>query len=344
MTVMRLLGGITRWYNQLKKGCSMKKIILTIWIACAAMGSPAAFAQVKQTKEQTMFYTPEWKGDRFPDGRPKIPGNLLERALDVSIEDVWDYLRGQGYTNQFEGGWQALHIEKPFAGRALTAQFMPRRPDMAAAVAAEGKTEGRVSGANSWVINELQMGDTMVADGYGKVIEGTLIGSNLGSGIAAHTHSGFIFDAGIRDAEENRGIANLNGFYRGYDPSAWAQMQLTGINVPIRIGRAVVLPGDLVLAKQDGVIFVPAMLAAAAIGKAEFTNLEDAFNFELNSQGKNGASFEGGWTAEKYAALGKWVDAHPEKLKMTRAEFAALLVQAGKPREAPPGGRGGIPR
>jgi regulator of RNase E activity RraA len=321
----------------------MRKIVSRILIACTVLGASPIFAQVKQTKEQVMFYTSEWKGDRFPDGRPKIADNLLERALDVSIEDIWDYIRGQGYVNQFESGWQALHVEKPFAGRALTAQFMPRRPDMAAAVTAEGKAEGRVSGTNSWVINELTMGDTMVADGYGKIVEGTLIGSNLGSGIAAHTHSGFIFDAGIRDAEENRQIANLNGFYRGYDPSAWAQMQLTGINVPVRIGRAIVLPGDLVLAKQDGVIFIPAALAAAAIGKAEFTNLQDAFNFELNSQGKNGAEFEGGWTPQKYAAFGKWVDAHPEKLKMTKAEFAALLAQAQMPRGggAGRGGRGG---
>ena len=318
----------------------MRKIVSRILIACTVLGTSPVFAQVKQTKEQVMFYTSEWKGDRFPDGRPKIADNLLERALDVSIEDIWDYIRGQGYVNQFESGWQALHVEKPFAGRALTAQFMPRRPDMAAAVTAEGKTEGRVSGTNSWVINELTMGDTMVADGYGKIVEGTLIGSNLGSGIAAHTHSGFIFDAGIRDAEENREITNLNGFYRGYDPSAWAQMQLTGINVPIRIGRAIVLPGDLVLAKHDGVIFVPAALAAAAVGKAEFTNLQDAFNFELNKQGTNGAEFEGGWTAQKYAAFAKWVDAHPEKLKMTKAEFAALLTQAQAPRGTG-GGRGG---
>src|SRR5580700_561419 len=106
-------------YNQLKKGSSMKKIILIVLIACAAMGSSTAFAQIRRTKEQMTFYTSDWKGDRFPDGRPKVADNLLERALDVSIEDVWDYLRGQGYTNQFEGGWQALHIEKPFAGRAL---------------------------------------------------------------------------------------------------------------------------------------------------------------------------------------------------------------------------------
>jgi len=305
----------------------MKKLIARILVTCLAAGGSATFAQIKQTKEQILFYTSEWKGGRFPDGRPKVPDDLLVRALDVSIEDVWEYLHNQGYVNQFEGGWQALHIEKPFAGRALTAQFMPRRPDMAAAVAAEGKAEGRVSGTNSWVINELQMGDTMVADGYGKIIEGTLIGSNLGSGIAAHTHSGFIFNAGIRDAEENREIANLNGFYRGYDPSAWAQMQLTGINVPVRIGRAVVLPGDLVLAKPDGVIFIPAALAATAIARAEFTNLQDAFNFELNRQGKNGAEFEGGWTPAKFAAFAKWVDAHPEKLKMTRDEFAAVLAQ-----------------
>jgi regulator of RNase E activity RraA len=319
----------------------MKKLILAALIVATVSAVHPGLAQVRQTKEQILFYTSEWKGERFPDGRPKVAESLLTRALDVSIEDVWDYLRSEGYTNQFEGGWQALHIEKPFAGRALTAQFVPRRPDMAAAVAAEGRTEGRVSGMNSWVINELQMGDTMIVDGYGKIIEGTIIGSNLGTGIAAHTHSGFIFDAGIRDQEENREIANLNGFYRGYDPSAWSQMQLTGINVPVRIGRATVLPGDLVLAKTDGVIFIPATLAAAAIAKAEFTNLQDAFNFELNRQGTNGAQFEGGWNSEKLAALGKWVDAHPEKLKMTRAEFTALLEQASRPRQAPAGGRGG---
>jgi 4-hydroxy-4-methyl-2-oxoglutarate aldolase len=218
-----------------------------------------------------------------------------------------------------------LHIDKSFAGRALTAQYMPLRPDMARAIAAEGKSEKRKGDNNSWPIEQLQPGDVYVADGFGKVVEGTLIGSNLGSGIAAHTHAGFVFDAGIRDQEENREIPNLNGFYRGYDPSAWADMTLTAVNAPVRIGRAIVLPGDLVLAKTDGVIFIPAILAEAAIGSAEFTNLEDAFNFELNRSGKNGGEFEGGWTPDKYDALAKWIDAHPEKLKMPRAEFRALL-------------------
>lgn len=315
----------------------MKKLILTILLAGTLVGALPALSQVKMTRDQMLFYTSDWKGDRFPDGRPKLPDQLLKRAVDMSIEDVWEFLRGQGYRNQFEAGWQALHIEKPFAGRALTAQYMPSRPDMAKAIAGEAKAEGRLlgagSGTNSWPISELQIGDVYVADGFGKIIEGTLIGSNLGNGIAARTHTGFIFDAGIRDQAENREIPDFNGFYRGYDPSAWADMELTAINAPIRIGRAVVLPGDLVLAKTEGVLFIPAILAEAAISAAEFTALTDAFNFELNRQGKNGPQFEGGWTPEKYDALAKWVEAHPEMLKMPRSEFDALLAKAKAPRK-----------
>ena len=318
----------------------MKKVIMAAVIVCTVLGASAAFAQVKMTKEQMMFYTSDWKGDRFPDGRPKVPDDLLKRALDVSIEDVWDYLRENGYRNQFEGDWQALHIEKPFAGRALTAQYMPLRADMAKAIDAEGRAEGRISFNNSWPINELQIGDVYVADGMGKIIDGTLIGSNLGNGIAAHTHTGFVFYGGIRDQEENREIPDFNGFYKGYDPSFILQMTLTAINAPVRIGRAIVLPGDLVLAKTDGVVFIPAIMAEGAVSHAEFTNLMDAYNFELNKEGKNGAEFEGGWTPAKFQGLSKWVDAHPEMLKMPRSEFDQLLADALKPRQprTPPTG------
>jgi regulator of RNase E activity RraA len=306
----------------------MKKAVGLGLLGVALLGALPARAQVKQTREQVLFYTADWRGERFPDGRPKLPDSLLERARDMTIEDVWEYLREHGYRNQFEGGWQALHIDKPFAGRALTAQFMPTRPDMRQAILAEGKAEGRVGDTNSWPIAELQAGDVYVADGFGKIVEGTLIGSNLGNAVAAHTHTGFVFDAGIRDQAENREIPGFNGFYRGYDPSAWADMELTSINAPVRIGRAVVLPGDLVLAKPEGVLFIPAVLAEDAISHAEFTALTDDFNFELNKQGKNGAQFEGGWTPAKYDAFAKWIDAHPEKLKMARSEFDALLAKA----------------
>jgi 4-hydroxy-4-methyl-2-oxoglutarate aldolase len=311
----------------------MKKAIWHLVVVLGVFAVIPLRAQVKMTREQILFYTSEWKGDRFPDGRPKLPDSLLKRATDMTIEDVWEYLRDRGYRNQFEGGWQALHIQRPFAGRALTAQYMPTRPDMQRAIQSEGTAEGRVSGTNSWPINELRIGDVYVADGFGKIIEGTLIGSNLGNAVAAHTHTGFVFDGGIRDQEENREIPDFNGFYRGYDPSAWADMELTGINVPVRIGRAIVLPGDLVLAKPEGVLFIPAILAEDAVSAAEFTALTDDFNFDLNREGKNGAQFEGGWTATKYDAFARWIDAHPEKLKMPRSEFDALLASAKRRKE-----------
>lgn len=295
--------------------------------ALAAVGTARLSAQVKMTRQQILFYTSDWKGERFSDGRPKIPDSVVARASHITIEDLWDFLEEHGYHCQYDNGWQALHIDQPMVGRALTAQYMPARPDMVSAIKAEGKSEGRTGGNNMWPINELQNGDVYVADGFGKIVEGTLIGSNLGSGIAAHSHVGFVFDAGIRDVEENRKIQNLNGFYRASDPSAWKDMTLTAINAPIRIGRATVLPGDLVVAKQDGIIFIPATLAAAAVASAEFTNLEDAFNFEMNSLGKNGAEFEGGWNPAKYQAFAKWIDQHPDKLKMTRAEFNAELAR-----------------
>ena len=307
----------------------MSKFASALLCASIAVAAPAS-AQVRQTREQILFYTQGWKGARFPDGRPKLPDEVLDRAVKVSLEDVWDYLQSRGYRNQFEGGLEALHGNRPFAGRALTAKFLPARPDMRAAVGAEGKQEGRVGGTNEWVISELRMGDTMVVDGYGKVVKGTIIGSNLGSGIAAHTRSGFVFYGGIRDAEELRELPGLNGFYLGYDPSAWSQMQLTGINVPVRIGRAVVLPGDLVLAKKDGVIFIPAVLAEGAINSADFSKLQDSYNFALNYAGKNGAMFEGGWTKAKFDALRAWVSAHSQEMqnmRMTRAEFDAVWTR-----------------
>jgi regulator of RNase E activity RraA len=302
------------------------KILFAVLVLAVTATLPAT-SQVKTTRDRVLFYTADWHGERFPDGRPKIADSLLTRALDVSLEDVWDFLKEHKYNCQFEAGWQSLHPDKPFAGRALTAQYMPQRADMLKAITAEGKTEGRKSGNNSWPINDLVVGDVYVADGYGKIIDGTLIGSNLGSGIAAHTqgHGGFVFDAGIRDAEENREITNLNGIYRAYDPSYIVDMTLTAINAPIRIGRASVLPGDLVLAKHDGVIFIPAILAEEAIASAEFTKLQDTFNFELNKSGKNGAEFEGGWTTAKYNAFIKWIDANPDKLKMPRAEFDTMV-------------------
>jgi len=288
------------------------------------------------TKDRILYYTADWTGDRFADGRPRLPDSILERARKMSMEDIWDELRQKGFTNQYEGGdWHMLHADKPMAGRAMTTQYMPMRPDVAAAARKEGQGMGLTNLSNNgWPISLLQNGDVWVADGYGKIVEGTLIGSNLGAAVAAKTRTGFVFDAGIRDEAENSQFPDFNGWYRGQDPSAWSQMQLMSINAPVRIGRATVLPGDLVIANKQGVVFVPAQLADEIISKAEFTQLKNAYNFEMNKSGKNGTTFEGGWDAAKYQAFAAWIKQNPKLLTMSQSMFDQLLADAQKP--APP--------
>jgi regulator of RNase E activity RraA len=305
----------------------VKTILATAMVTCAVLAAMPATAQVKQTREQILFYTSDWKGERFPDGRPKVSDDLIKRAVDCTIEDVWGYLRSKGFRNQYEGGWMMLHNDRPFAGRALTVQYMPERADMNAAITAEGKAEGRVSGHNSWPIAELREGDVYIADGYGKSVEGTLIGSNLGNGIYGKSHNGFVFDAAIRDQEENKEIKGFNGFYRSVDPSAIRDMEMTAINAPIRIGRATVLPGDIVLAKEDGVLIIPASQAEDAISTAEFTGLTDEYNFELNLSNKNGGSVEGGWDEKKFAGFREWIAKNPKKVKMSKDEYEKMYKQ-----------------
>ena len=49
--------------------------------------------QVGSSPEYIKALTSQWKGERFPDGRPKVPDELLERLKDISNEDIWIVLR-----------------------------------------------------------------------------------------------------------------------------------------------------------------------------------------------------------------------------------------------------------
>ena len=283
-------------------------------------------AQIQMTKEQIQFYTADWKGERYPDGRPKVSDNLLKRLVNVSIEEAWGVLRGAGYQNQFEGNWQMIHRDKPFVGRALTAQYMPQRADMHKAIGDLGKKEGRSGAPNSWPIDMLQNGDVYVADGYGKIIDGTLIGDNLGNSIYAKSKTGVVFDAGVRDLEGLEEIEGFNGLVRGFDPTAINQMQMTCINCPVRIGHATVLPGDLVLAKKEGVIFIPAHLAEKVIQEAEFVALQDSFGHQRLREGKyTPGQIDTRWTDDIKQDFMRWIEQNPGKVSMSKAELDQFL-------------------
>ena len=278
-------------------------------------------------KEELIFLTSAWKGERFADGRPKIPDALLERAKNIGIDDAWTVLKNEGYTNQFEGSWKTVHDDVPVIGRAVTAMFMPGRPDIEKNIKDRGiAKQGRKGNTNAWPIETLTKGDVYVADGFGKINGGTLMGATLGNAIYSKSGNGVVFNGSARDLQELQNIKGFNAFVRDFHPSFLEGMVLMGLNTPVRIGNVMVLPGDLVIAQREGVLFVPAHLAEQVISTAEFVTRKDQFGFERVKSGRfTTGQIDSQWTDEIKSDFLNWLASHPELGKMTRAELDKVM-------------------
>ncbi|HTO02524.1 MAG TPA: hypothetical protein VL069_02430 [Opitutus sp.] len=309
----------------------MNKTTLLLIVATLAFTGPFVAAQnIGSSPEYIRTLTAEWKGERFPDGRPKVPDTILERLKNVSIEEAWGVLRNKGYTNQYEGDWIVINPDRPMVGRVVTAQYMPSRPDLVQVVKAQGKVEQRAQqgGTNSWPIDILVDGDVYVADGYGKLADGTLIGDNLGNSIYAKSNNGVIFYGSVRDQEGLSKIEGFNGWIKGQHPSFIKDMMLTSINAPIRIGQATVLPGDVVLAKKYGTIFIPAALVEELVLTSEVTALRDEFgHLRLREKKYLAGQIDSEWTPEIKKDFLGWLSNYPGKLPMTQPELDAYLKE-----------------
>lgn len=303
-----------------------KKIIL---LSLILMGSYFIYGQnVGSSPEYIKALTPEWKGERFADGRPKVSDAILERLKNISLEEAWGVLRNKGFQNQFEGDWTIINPDQVMTGRVVTAQYMPLRPDLEKQIKEQGKAEGRSQkgGTNSWPIDILVNGDVYVADAYGKVADGTLIGDNLGNSIYAKSQRGVVFFGSVRDQEGLSEIKGFNGWIKGSDPSYIQQMMLTSINAPIRVGRATVLPGDVVLAKKYGVIFIPAYLVEDLVLTSEFTALRDEFGHQrLREKKYLAGQIDSEWTDEIKKDFLNWLNNYPGKLPMSKEELDTYL-------------------
>lgn len=302
----------------------MKAKFITLLLALSVSFTNFLFAQTI-SKQEMIFLTSEWKGERFADGRPRIPDDLLERAKHIMIDDAWTVLKNEGYLNQYEGGWKTLN-DSTMTGRALTAMYMPSRPDVEKNIKARGATQGRKGNTNSWPIDILTKGDLYVADAFGKISDGPIMGATLANSIYSKSGNGVVFDGASRDLQDIKNIKGFNAFVRDFHPSFTEGMVLMGLNTPIRIGNAIVLPGDLVIATKEGVLFVPAHLAEEVVSTAEFVTRKDLFGFEMVRIGKySTGEIDSQWTDEIKTEFLKWLEKHPELGKMTRSELDKVM-------------------
>lgn len=257
-------------------------------LAVLALLTPAlAPAQLfTMTKEQLTDFTPKNPFDRFPDGRPKVPDSIIERAKNMSSEEVWAVLPGKGFRNQFADGFHINHPEMKLAGRAFTVQFMPMRPDVDGVLNAEAKANGISRLGNQYALDMLQPGDVVVVDLFGKKEGGTLVGDNLFYYIMKTTKSaGMVVDGSIRDLE---GISEMKmpAYFRHADPTPIGNVMLTGINIPIRIGGVTVMPGDLVVGDREGVYFIPPQVAKDVVDNADIVHIHDEWTRKKFDEGK----------------------------------------------------------
>ena len=238
------------------------------------------------SKQDLMDYTAQQPFDRFPDGRPKVPNELLERARELSSEEVWAVLQQRGFNNQYADGFQVLHPGKPMVGRAFTMQFMPLRPDVDEIARNKAKDHGIPRLTNQTAIDMLQPGDVLVVDIFGKKVNGTIVGDNLFYYVMKATNrGGLVVDGSIRDLD---GISEIDmpAYFRSADPTPIGNVMLTGINIPVRIGGVTVMPGDLVVGDREGVYFIPPQLVKEVLDRADEIHIHDEWTKKKFDEGK----------------------------------------------------------
>lgn len=287
------------------------------------------------TREDVIRYTPDWHGERFPDGRPKVPDDVLDRMKKVTLEEAWATLREAGFLHQYEDGWYLIHPGQILVGRALTAAWMPGRPDIEKVIEDQGKRDHRVGGTNAWPVDMLQPRDVYVCDHFGLKVDGPSIGDNVGNAIYARSGNGIVYDGAVRDINGLDQLPNFTSFVRSYDPShhfgslasgKLLNSTMVSINGPTRIGHVLVMPGDVVLGRNGGVIFIPPQLAERVVRESERTRLEDMFGHQrLREEKYTAGQIDAKWSAAIEADYHQWLRENQDHLPVPRSTIEEIL-------------------
>lgn len=285
------------------------------------------FCPLNLSPDELIEYTYEWHGERFPDGRPKVPDDLLDGLKSVTITQAWGVLTNAGFQWQYEGGFVCTHPGQVLVGRALTAVYMPRRPDMRTLMEEKGMHSGCIGDQISWPIDLLSQGDVYVADVFGKIAQGPVVGDNLSTAIYAKSGRGVVHDAAVRDIDGIQELTGFTSFVRGVHPSyASPTIMLMGINTPVRIGNVTVMPGDAVLGRNDGVIFIPPHLVEKVVRTSQLVRMRDQFGkLRLREGVYTPGQIDRRWTKEIDDDFFAWMQENIDALPLSNKDVRELL-------------------
>ncbi|MEO7960803.1 MAG: RraA family protein [Ginsengibacter sp.] len=309
----------------------MLKLKIVLFTCVFIMCADGVMAQ-QISKEQLIFLTPEWKGERFADGRPKVPDDILRRMKAVSVEEAWATMKNAGFSYQIAEGWETINPDSVLVGRAVTATFMPGRPDMWKVIDSAGKKQGK-RGQNTWPVDLLVKGDVYVVNQFGAKLNGPTIGDNVGNAIYAKSGNGIVYDGAIRDLEGLKEIGGFTSYYTSYDPSYHnpgndINTMIIGINTPTLIRKVTVMPGDVVLGKLGLVVFIPPHLAEKVVKTSEIVRLRDMFGHLRLREGKYTAGqIDARWSDDIERDFSKWLNDHIDELPVPKEQIQELLKE-----------------
>jgi regulator of RNase E activity RraA len=310
-------------------------------VVCSSMMLAAFISAHAQqgffAREDVIKYTPEWQGERFPDGRPKVPDAILDRMKSVTLEEAWAVVENAGFMHQYEDGWLSIHPDKVLVGRALTAVWMPGRPDIQKLIEAQGVQDHRQGAMNAWPVDMLQPRDVYVADHFELKVGGPSIGDNVGNAIYAKSGNGIVYDGAVRDINGLEELPNFVSFVRSYDPShhygslssgKLLNSTMVSINGPTRIGHATAMPGDVVLGRNGGVIFIPPQLAERVVRSSESTHLRDVFGHQrLEEKKYTAGQIDARWTDAIEQDYRSWLKQNEDHLSVPKEQIEEILKE-----------------
>lgn len=308
----------------------LKQILLAV--IALTFGSQVYAQDVVISKEELIALTPSWTGERFPDGRPKVPDDILRRMKHVSVEEAWATMKNAGYAHQIAEGWKYINPDSVLVGRAFTTIFMPGRYDVWKAIDSVGKAKGR-RGQNSWPIDMLEKGDVYVVNQFGAKLDGPTIGDNVGNAIFANTGNGIVYDGALRDVEGLEEIGGFTSYYTSYDPSyhnpgRYPNTMIMGINKPTLIRQTTVMPGDVVLGRMGVVVFIPPHLAERIVKTSEVVRLRDMFGHQRLREGKYTAGqIDTRWSEDIEKDFSKWLNDHMDELPVAKEQIQEILKE-----------------
>jgi regulator of RNase E activity RraA len=210
----------------------------------------------------------------------RATGEQLAKLRELPLEAIWGAVRAQGHLNCCITGLATTRPGERLVGRARTIRCLPDRPDLRKASQELNKAGNWPNASNVRAAEDSEPGDVLVVDLGGRVAEGIFWGDISALGAQINGAAGAVLWGGTRDKEELEAMKGFPVLAVGFDPGVNTSIG-TDWNVPVRVGNATVLPGDIVVADSEAVIFFPAALADAVIRRATAVKEQEDYERQL---------------------------------------------------------------